>query len=116
MTVDPYRRTSKISKSIDPKIAAMLQELLGLFARKTIQNNVAENSNSVIQSLLKLCGPKTEASVEEKIRAFVIIRNQPELLLQVQIERNIRGTFVLDTLISPELAQLMERGCTLEKE
>ena len=116
VTVDPYRRTSKISKSIDPKIAAMLQELLGLFARKTIQNNVAENSNSVIQSLLKLCGPKTEASVEEKIRAFVIIRNQPELLLQVQIERNIRGTFVLDTLISPELAQLMERGCTLEKE
>lgn len=116
VTVDPYRRTSKISKSIDPKIAAMLQELLGLFARKTIQNNVAENSNSVIQSLLKLCGPKTEASVEEKIRAFVIIRNQPELLLQVQIERNIRGSFVLDTLISPELAQLMERGCTLEKE
>jgi len=54
VTVDPYRRTSKISKSIDPKIAAMLQELLGLFARKTIQNNVAENSNSVIQSLLKL--------------------------------------------------------------
>ena len=114
VAVDPYRKTLKMSNSLDPKIRAILKEVLELFTRKKIQNNVAENSNSMIQLLLKLCGPKTEASVEKKIRAFVIVRNQPELLLKVRIERNIRGSFVIDSLISPELAQLMEGGCTLE--
>ena len=71
--------------NMDPKIVIMLKELFGLFFRKTIQNNLAEGSNNVIQSLLKLCGPKTESSVEKKIRAFVIIRNEPELLNKIQI-------------------------------
>jgi len=114
MKLDPYRTTIKFSKNMDPKIAATLKELFGLFLRKTIQNNVAEGSNSVIQSLLKLCGPKTESSVEKKIRAFVIIRNEPELLYNIQIERNIRGDFIIKDLISPGLARLMNRGCTLE--
>ena len=114
VAVDPYRKTLRVSKSMDPKILEVLQEILRLFARLKIQNNVAENSNSVIQLLLKLCGPKTETSVEEKIRAFVMVRNQPELLVKVRIERNIRGNFIIDSLISPELAQLMEGGCTLE--
>ena len=114
MKVDPYRMTMKFSKNMDPKIVATLKELFGLFFRKTIQNNVAEGSNSVIQSLLKLCGPKTESSVEKKIRAFVIIRNEPELLDKIQIERNIRGDFIIKDLISPELARLMNRGCSLE--
>ena len=99
---------------MNPKIVATLKELFGLFSRKTIQNNVGEGSNSVIQSLLKLCGPKTESSVEKKIRAFVIVRNEPELLYKIQIDRNIRGNFIIDDLISPELAQLMSQGCTLE--
>lgn len=95
---------------------SILKELFGLFFRKIIQNNVGEGSNSVIQSLLKLCGPKTELSEEKKIRAVVIVRNQPELLNKVQIERNISFYFILKNLISPELASLMSRGCTLEKE
>ncbi|KKL49685.1 hypothetical protein LCGC14_2313040 [marine sediment metagenome] len=99
---------------MDPKIGATLKELFGLFFRKTLQNNVAEGSNSVIQSLLKLCGPKTESSVEKKIRAFVIIRNEPDLLYKIQIERNIRGDFIIKYLISPELARLVNRGCILE--
>ena len=52
---------------MDPKIVAKLKELFGLYFRKTIQNNVREGSNSVIQSLLKLCGPKTESSIEKRI-------------------------------------------------
>ena len=116
MKVDPYRMTLKFSKNMNPKIAATLKELFGLFFRRTIQNNVGEGSNSVIQSLLKLCGPKTESSVENKIRAVVIVRNHPELLNEIQIERNIRGDFILKDLISPELAHLMSRGCSLEKK
>ena len=114
MKVGPYRMTIKFSKNIEPKVAATLKELFELFFRKTIQNNVAEGSNSVIQSLLKLCWPKTESSVEKKIRAFVIIRNDPKLLHKIQIERNIRGDFIIKDLISPELARLMSQGCTLE--
>ena len=112
--VDPYRMTLKFSKTMDPKIISVLKELFELFFRKTIQNNVGEGSNSVLQSLLKLCGPKTISSVENKIRGFVIIRNEPELLSKVQIERNIRGVFIINGLIPPELAHLMSQGCTLE--
>ena len=99
---------------MDPKIISVLKELFELFVRKTIQNNVAEGSNSVLQSLLKLCGPKTDLSVEEELRGFVIIRNDPELLSKIEIERNIRGDFITKDLITPELAHLMSQGCTLE--
>ena len=112
--VDPYRLTLKFSKNMDPKLISVLKELFELFFRKTIQNNVGEGSNSVLQSLLKLCGPKTILSVEDKIRAFAMIRNQPELLLKVRIDRNIRGTFISCDLITPELAHLLSQGCTLE--
>jgi len=112
--VDPYRKTLKFSKKINPKIISVLQEIFELFVRKTIQNNVGEGSNSVLQSLLKLSGPKTIFAVENKIRGFVIIRNEPELLLKVEIARNIRGDFINSDLITPELAHLMSQGCTLE--
>ena len=114
MNVDPYRLTLKFSKTMNPKLILVLKEVFELFARKTIQNNVAEGSNSVLQSLLKLCGPKTISSVEEKIRAFVMIRNWPELLSKVQIGRNVRGKFIISDLIAPELAHLMSQGCTIE--
>lgn len=112
--VDPYRITLKFSKTMHPKIVTVLKEFFELFVRKTIQNNVGEGSNSVLQSLLKLCGPKTELSVEKKIRGFAIIRNEPELLLKVQIERNIRGDFIIIGLVPPELSHLLSQGCTLE--
>ena len=115
MKIDPYRMTLKFSKKMDPKIVDTLKEIFGLFSRKTIQNNVGEGTNSVIQSLIKLCGPKTESSIEDKIRAVVIIRNQPELLKEIKIERNVRGDFIINDLISPELAHLMSQGCTLKK-
>jgi len=112
--VNPYSLTLKFSKNMDPKLISVLKELFELFFRKTIQNNVGEGSNSVLQSLLKLCGPKTIPSVEDKIRAFAMIRNQPELLSKVRIDRNIRGTFISCDLITPELAHLLSQGCTLE--
>jgi len=94
MKVDPYRMTLKFSKNTNPQILATLKELFGQFFRKTFQNNVGEGSKSVIQSLLKLCGPKTELSIENRIRAVVIVRNHPELLNEIQIERNISGDFL----------------------
>ena len=108
--IDPYRMMLQFSKNKDPKIVATLKELLELFARMIIQNNVAEGSNCVIQSLLKLCGPKTESAIEKKICAFVLIRDKPEFLYKIQIEKNIRGDFIINGLILPELVHLMDRG------
>lgn len=54
--------------------------------------------------------PKTELSVENRICAVVIVRNQHEILNEIQIVRNIRGDFITKDLISPELAHLMSRG------
>jgi hypothetical protein len=75
---------------------------------------VAEGSNSMIQSLLKLCRPKTESSIEKKIHAFILIRNKPKRPYKIQIERNICGGFIIKYLIFPELAHLMNQGWTLE--
>ena len=54
---------------------------------------MTEISNSLF---LKLCGTKTEKSVEEKIRAIEMVRDQPKILLKVRIERNICGNFIID--------------------
>ncbi|MHA1284194.1 MAG: hypothetical protein ACTSQP_16975 [Promethearchaeota archaeon] len=77
-----------------------------MFALKSIQNNVSENLNSVLQSLLRLRGPKTIESVERRIRAWVIVRNNPEILDEIQIERTLRGTFLINNLKLIELSNL----------
>lgn len=111
--VDPYRETLKFGKDMDIRIIATLTEVSKLFYLKTVQNNVGECSNSILKSILKLCGPKTIVSAEKKIRSYVIIKNNPALLLKIKIKRNIRGDFIKDTLVPPELAQLLSWGCTL---
>lgn len=111
--VDPYRETLKFGNDMDMRIIATLTGVSKLFYRKTVQNNIGECSNSILKSILKLCGPKTITSAEKKIRSYVIIKNNPALLSKIKIERNIRGDFIKDKLIPPELAQLLSWGCTL---
>lgn len=91
-------------------VRMVLQKALDLFVRLTIQNNVAEKKNSILHSLCRLNGPKTLDSVERRIRGILIVRNHPELIDDIQIERNIRRDFILKNLISLELAQLINRG------
>jgi len=88
-------------------VSAALAEVLNLFALKSIQNNVSENLNSVLQSLLRLRDPKTVESVERRIRAFLIVRNIPELLDEIQIDRNVRGKFFEDNMNSAEFTNLV---------
>ncbi|MHA1149747.1 MAG: hypothetical protein ACTSR8_16045 [Promethearchaeota archaeon] len=61
----------------------------------------------MLQSLLRLRGPKTVESVEQRIRAFLIVRNIPELLDKIQIERNVRGKFFKDNISSMESSSLV---------
>jgi hypothetical protein len=105
--VDPYRKTIRVSKHLPATVQATLAEVLELFALKSIQNNVSENLNSVLQSLLRLRGPKTVESVEQRIRAFLIVRNIPELLEEIQIDRNVRGKFFKDNINSVEFSNLV---------
>jgi len=107
LKVDPYRKTVKVSKHLPATVVATLTEVLDLFALKSIQNNVSENLNSVFQSLLRLRGPKTVESVEQRIRAFIIVRNIPEILDEIQIERNVRGKFFIDNISSMEFSNLV---------
>ena len=96
----------KVSKNLPASVAATLTEVLNLFTLKSIQNNVSENLNSVLQSILRLRGPKTIKSVERRIRAWVIVRNNPEILDDIRIERTIRGTFLINNLKLIELSNL----------
>jgi len=105
--VDPYRKTVRVSKNLPTSVPATLAEVLDLFALKSIQNNVSENLNSVLQSLLRLKGPKTVESVERRIRAFLIVRNMPEILDEIQIDRNVRGKFFIANINSMEFSNLM---------
>jgi len=104
--VDPYRKTVKVSKNLPASVAAALTEVLNFFALKSIQNNVSENLNSVLQSLLRFGGPKTIESVERRIRARVIVRNNPDILDEIQIERTIRGPFLNNNVKLKELPNL----------
>lgn len=104
--VDPYRKTVKLSKNLPASVGAALAEVIKLFARKSIQNNVSENLNSILKSHLKLCGPKTIETVERRIRAFIIVRNDPEILDDIQIARNVRGSFYINNLKLIELPNM----------
>ena len=108
LKVDPYRKTVNVSKNLPATVGATLTEVLILFALKSIQNNVSENLNSVLQSLLRLKGPKTIESVEQRIRAFLIVRNIPEILDEIQIDRNVRGKFFIDNISSIEFSNLIK--------
>lgn len=107
--VDPYRKTVRVSKDLPATVAAGLTEVISLFARKSIQNNIAENINSVLQSLLRMRGPKTVESAEKILRAWVIVRNAPDVLNEIQIDRKIRGSFLINNYKVIDLPHIESR-------
>ena len=105
--VDPYKKTIKTKKNLPAAVAAGLSDALNLFALKSIQNNIAENITFVLRMVLGLSGPKTMKSIEQRIRGFLYIRNDPNQVGELRIERNIHGTFYKNNLDSNELLILM---------
>ncbi|TXT66143.1 MAG: hypothetical protein BAJALOKI1v1_330002 [Promethearchaeota archaeon] len=63
----------------------------------------------MLQSFLRLRGPKTIESVERRIRAWIIVRNDETILDELQIERNIHGKFLINNLKLIEIPYL-EKG------
>jgi len=76
----------------------------------SIQNNLAENINSILRAIIRLRGPKTIESVERRIRATLKIRNHHEILDDVRITRQVRGNLLMNNLTLIECANLLERG------
>ena len=109
-TIDPYRDKLKIRKGLSSTVGAALNATLFLFALMSIQNNLAENLNAFLRAMLRLTGPKTIKSVENRIRATLKLRNHPELLYEIEIERRMRGDFIINNLKLIEYAELLERG------
>ena len=76
----------------------------------SIQNNLAENINSFLRKILRLTRAKTIESVERRIRATLKLRNHSELLYEIEIERTVRGEFVINNLKLIEYVDLLQRG------
>jgi hypothetical protein len=106
--VDPYRNTIRTSSTVPFSVIVGIKEALDLFARKTIQNNLAETKNSILRAILCLRGPKTVESVERRIRAVLIVRNKPDLLKLITINRNVQGSFYLKNLKVIDLPKMQE--------
>jgi transposase-like protein len=109
-TIDPYRDKLKIGKRVSRPVRAGLNATLKLYHQMSLQNNLAENINSILRAIIRLRGPKTVESVEKRIRATLKIRNHPEILEEVRITRQIRGDFLMNNLKLIECADLLERG------
>ncbi len=109
-TIDPYRDKLKLKKGLSRPVSAGLNATLKLYALMSIQNNLAENINSILRAIIRLRGPKTIESVERRIRATMKIRNHPEILEDVRITRKVRGNFLMNNLKLAECADLLKRG------
>lgn len=109
-TIDPYRDKLKVRKGMSSAVGATLNATLCLFALMSIQNNLSENINALLRSMLRLTGPKTLESVDQRIRATFKLRNHPELLSEILITRKVRDEFLLNNLNVIEVAELYERG------
>jgi hypothetical protein len=108
--IDPYRDKLKIGKGLSRPVGAGLNATLKLYHQMSIQNNLAENINSILRAIIRLRGPKTIKSVERRIRATLKIRNHPEILDEVRIMRQVRGDFLMNNLKLIECADLLDRG------
>ena len=109
-TIDPYRDKLKLGKGLSRPVSAGLNATLKLFPLMSIQNNLAENINSILRATIRLRGPKTINSVERRIRATLKVRNHPEILDEVRITRQVRGSFLMYNLKLVECADLLKRG------
>lgn len=110
MKIDPYRKTLKFSKGCLGTVVAALNIVIDKYARITIQNNLAENINSVLQSIIRLKGPKSIETAEIRLRATLIVRNDPTILQNLRIKRNLQGKFVLNNLNVNNFARMDKNG------
>jgi len=106
--VDPYRKTVRVGKEISPAVRAALGDVVNLFAKIYIQNNLAENINSVLSNQMVLSGPKSEISIERRLRAVLICRNNPRILETLMINHKFQQKFIIKQILQSPLFSLLE--------
>jgi hypothetical protein len=96
--VDPGKRQIKLSKGGSSTVGAVLNQVIQVFTKMTIQNNLAENKNSVIEHRVWRSGPKLIAGFEKRIRTFLFYLNNPDELMKLKIDHQLRGDLVYTEL------------------
>lgn len=96
--VDPGKKLVRIAKGGSSTVAAVLNQVILVYGKMTIQNNLAENKNSVVEHRVWRSGPKELLGFEQRLRCFLFYLNNPEELPNIQIDHNLRGDLVYDEL------------------
>ena len=89
--VDPGKKKVRLGKNGPSAVAAALGQVIQVFAGMTIQNNLAENKNSVIECRVWLTGPKDIEQCEVRLRTFLFFQNNPDQLGGLSISHHFRA-------------------------
>jgi len=96
--VDPGRGRVRLGKGGSSTVGAVLNQVISLFGKMTIQNNLAENKNSVVEHRVWRSGPKDAAGFEKRLRTFLFYLNNPAELPKLRIPHRLRGDLVYTEL------------------
>jgi hypothetical protein len=81
-------------------VRAVLNQVILFFKRMTIQNNLAENKNSVVEHRVWRSGPKDLIGFEKRLRTFIYFLNNPQELKNLYIDHRFRGDLMYSELKS----------------
>jgi transposase-like protein len=110
LRVDPTREKMRVGEDCPKAVAAALGVAFTLYTGLAIQNNLSENINCVLQSIVRLKGPKTIESVEKLLRATLIVRNDPAILDRLTFTRRLRAPFFFRNLKVADFELLVQKG------
>ena len=102
----PHRKRIKLGRDAFPAVGAALGKAIELFSLKFVQNNLAENLNSVLSFHLNLSGPKTAESLEKRLRGFLLAYNHPETIHIVEIRHKFQHVVLSNLLKSNPMLHL----------
>lgn len=89
--VNPSQKTVKIAKGGPDTVGIVLDQIIQIFARMTIQNNLAENRNSVVEDHVCFSGPKDHKHFEIRLRTYVFYLNNPDQISKIKISHRLRS-------------------------
>jgi len=108
--VDPHRNSVKLGKQPDAAAQTAMRDAMGLFCGMCVQNNIAENLNSLLRLHFRFSGPKTLVNIEIRLRCFLCFYNNPELLSSIAMEYRPRGIFLNSQSKLFRIAPLLARS------
>jgi len=96
--VDPGKKRVQIKKGGSNTVSAVLNQVILFYGKMTIQNNLAENKNSVVDHHVWRSGPKDPASFEKRLRTFLFFLNNPQELSHLEVDHSFRGDLMYSQL------------------